>query len=103
MAEFTGDQPWLGRPPRSPLLSRRSAVLVTACCGVFVSFGSLFISTFGIFLKPVSQALGWSRAEISSGFTAAVLSVAIMSPWLGQMLDRVPAGVSCCRALSSMH
>src|SRR5436309_11427470 len=89
------------RPGR--LLNRRESVLLTACCGVFFSFGSLFISTFGIFLKPVSQALGWSRAEISSGFTAAVLSVAIMSPWLGQMLDRVPAGVSCCRALSSIH
>src|SRR3954470_21139877 len=77
------------RPGR--LLNRRETVLLTACCGVFFSFGSLFISTFGIFLKPVSQALGWSRAEISAGFTAAVLCVAIMSPWLGRMLDRVPA------------
>lgn len=80
----------LNHPP-GRLLTKRSAVLLTACCGVFFSFGSLFISTFGIFLKPVSQALGWSRAEISSGFTVAVLCVAIMSPWLGRVLDRVPA------------
>ena len=77
------------RPGR--LLNKGQTVLWTACCGVFFGFGSLFISTFGIFLKPVSEALGWSRAEISSGFTAAVLCVAIMSPWLGRMLDRVPA------------
>lgn len=73
------------------LLSKPAAVLLTACCGVFFGFGSLFISTFGIFLKPMSQTLGWSRAEMSSGFTAAVLCVAIMSPWLGRALDRVPA------------
>lgn len=73
------------------LLSKPAAVLLTACCGVFFGFGSLFISTFGIFLKPMSQTLGWSRAETSSGFTAAVLCVAIMSPWLGRALDRVPA------------
>jgi MFS family permease len=58
---------------------------------VFFGFGSLFISTFGIFLKPVSQTLSWSRSEISSGFTVAVLCVALMSPWLGRVLDRVPA------------
>lgn len=77
------------RPGR--LLNNRAAVLSTACCGVFFGFGSLFISTFGIFLKPVSQSLGWSRAEISSGFTVAVLCVAVMSPWLGRILDRIPA------------
>jgi MFS family permease len=66
-------------------------VLATACVGVFVGFGSLFISTFGVFLKPLAGAFGWSRSEVSLGFTAAVLSVAVCSPFLGRLLDRFPA------------
>ncbi|MGA8027834.1 MAG: MFS transporter [Bryobacteraceae bacterium] len=56
-----------------------------------MGFGSLFIFTFGVFLKPVAAACGWSRAEISTGFTAAVLAVALSSPFLGRLLDRFPA------------
>lgn len=69
----------------------RFAVLLTACCGVFAGFGSLFIYTFGVFLKPLAAALGWSRAEISMGFMAAVLAVAVGSPFLGRLFDRYPA------------
>jgi MFS family permease len=58
---------------------------------VFVGFGSLFISTFGVFLKPLAASFGWTRSEVSTGFTAAVLSVAICSPLLGRLLDRFPA------------
>jgi MFS family permease len=58
---------------------------------VLVGFGSLFISTFGVFLKPLAAAFGWTRSEVSVGFTAAVLSVAICSPFLGRLLDRYPA------------
>jgi MFS family permease len=66
-------------------------VLFTACFGVFAGFGSLFISTFGVFLKPLSAAFGWTRSQVSIGFTVAVLAVAICSPFLGRLLDRYPA------------
>jgi MFS family permease len=66
-------------------------VLFTACFGVFAGFGSLFISTFGVFLKPLSAAFGWTRSQVSIGFTVAVLSVAICSPFIGRLLDRYPA------------
>lgn len=55
---------------------------------MFVGFGSLFISTFGVFLKPLAATFGWSRSQVSLGFTAAVLSIAICSPFLGRQLDR---------------
>jgi MFS family permease len=74
-----------GRPPT------RVQVLLTACFGVFVGFGSLFISTFGVFLKPLAATFGWTRSQVSIGFTAAVLSVAICSPFLGRLLDRFNA------------
>ena len=69
----------------------RVPVLAAACLGVFAGFGSLFIYTFGVFLKPLSLEFGWSRAQVSSGFLTAVLAVAICSPFLGRLFDRSPA------------
>lgn len=76
-----------------PAVGRSSAraVLLTACCGVFVSFASVVIYTFGIFLKPVAETFRWSRAEMSLAFTLAALTVAVCSPFLGHLLDRFPA------------
>jgi MFS family permease len=58
---------------------------------VFFSFGSLFISTFGVFLKPVAADMQWSRAQLPAAFTVAVLSVAASGPLWGRLMDRVPA------------
>ena len=41
-------------------------VVVAAFSGVMVSFGSLLVFTFGIFLKPLSSEFGWSRESIST-------------------------------------
>lgn len=77
------------------LLSRRNEnralVLLTACCGVFVSFASVVIYTFGVFLKPLTQTFGWSRSQVSLAFTCTALTIAICSPFIGRLLDRFPA------------
>ena len=72
-------------------LPPRAVLLLTACCGVFVSFASIVVYTFGIFLKPLSAEFGWSRGEVSLAFTLAALSVAACSPLIGRLLDRFPA------------
>jgi MFS family permease len=72
--------------PRHPAL-----ILLAACCGGFVSFGSLLVFTFGIFLKPLTAEFGWSRAQVSLAFTVAALTVALCSPYTGRLLDRYPA------------
>jgi MFS family permease len=51
----------------------------------------VFIFTFGVFLKPLSGAFGWSREEISLGFAVAALTVAACSPFIGRLFDRYPA------------
>jgi predicted MFS family arabinose efflux permease len=66
-------------------------ILAAACCGGFVSFGSLLVFTFGIFLKPLTAEFGWSRAQVSLAFTVAALTVAACSPYTGRLLDRYPA------------
>jgi MFS family permease len=63
-------------------------VVLAACLGVMVGFGSLFVFTFGVFVRPLSDAFGWSREGISRGFGFAALSVAFCSPTLGRWLDR---------------
>jgi len=66
-------------------------VVAAAFCGVMVSFGSLLVFTFGIFLKPLSREFGWSRESISTAFGIAALTVAVCSPALGRLLDRYGA------------
>jgi MFS family permease len=63
-------------------------VVLAACLGVMVGFGSLFVYTFSIFMKPLSAEFGWGREAISRGFGLAALSMAIGSPLLGRWLDR---------------
>ena len=67
----------------------RVAMASSAC--VFVSFASLLVYTFGIFLKPLAAEFSWSRQAISAAFGLAALAVAACSPPLGLLLDRYPA------------
>lgn len=63
-------------------------VVLAAFCGVMVSFGSLLVFTFSVFLKPLSAEFGWSRESISAAFGIAAMTVAVCSPFLGRLLDR---------------
>jgi predicted MFS family arabinose efflux permease len=63
-------------------------VVLAAYFGAMVSFGSLLVFTFSIFLKPISAEFGWSRESISAAFGFAALTVALCSPGLGHLLDR---------------
>jgi MFS family permease len=63
-------------------------VVAAASLGVMVGFGSLFVYTFGVFMKPLGAEFGWSREAISRGFGIAAIMLAICSPTLGQWLDR---------------
>jgi len=67
----------------------RVTAAASAC--ILVSFASLFVYTFTIFLKPLAAEFGWSREAISAGFGIAALAVAASSPVLGSLLDRYPA------------
>lgn len=63
-------------------------VVLAAYAGAMVSFGSLLVFTFSIFLKPLSGAFGWSRESVSAAFGIAALTVAVCSPPLGHLLDK---------------
>jgi len=59
-----------------------------ASVGVFVSFSSLFVYTFGTLLKPLAEEFSWSREAVSAAFGIAAMTVAACSPPLGMLLDR---------------
>jgi MFS family permease len=59
-----------------------------ASVGVFVSFASLLVYTFGVLLKPLAEEFAWSRESVSAAFGVAAMTVAACSPPLGYLLDR---------------
>ena len=67
----------------------RVALAASGC--VFVSFASLLVYTFSVFLKPLTAEFGWSRESASIAFGIAAMTVAVCSPPLGYLLDRYPA------------
>jgi MFS family permease len=63
-------------------------VVLAACLGVMAGFGSLFVYTFSVFVKPLAGEFGWSREAISSGFAIAAVTLGVCSPLLGRWIDR---------------
>lgn len=64
-------------------------VVGASSVGVFVGFGSLLVYTFGIFLKPLAEEFAWSREAVSAAFGFAAVAIAICSPLLGVLFDRL--------------
>lgn len=60
-----------------------------AAVGVFVSFASLLVYTFGVLLKPLAEEFAWSREAVSAAFGIAAMTVAVCSPPLGYLFDRI--------------
>jgi MFS family permease len=63
-------------------------VVLAACFGVMAGFGSLFVYTFAVFVKPLGAQFGWNREAISLGFGLAAITVGLCSPVLGRLIDR---------------
>lgn len=64
-------------------------VALAANFGVMAGFGSLFVYTFSVFLKPLSAQFGWSREALSVGFGLGAMTVGLCSPGIGRLLDRI--------------
>jgi len=63
-------------------------VVLAACLGVMAGFGSLFVYTFTVFVKPLGAAFGWNRESVSVGFAIAAMTLGLCSPLIGRLLDR---------------
>lgn len=65
-------------------------VAAAAFVGVMTSFAPIVPYTFSLFLNPLHQALGWRRESIDAAFGLAAITVALVSPFIGILLDRFP-------------
>src|ERR1700729_56385 len=63
-------------------------VALAACLGVMGGFGSLFVYTFTVFVKPLGAQFGWNRESVSVGFAIAAMTVGFSSPIIGRLIDR---------------
>ncbi|MFW6114805.1 MAG: MFS transporter [Thermodesulfobacteriota bacterium] len=62
-----------------------------ACFAVMLTQGGS-MWTFGVFLKPIVQDASWSRARVSSGYTAFLIGYAISVIITGRLSDRYNPG-----------
>jgi len=68
-------------------------VVLAAGVGLSLNIGSIIVSTFGVFFKPVSQEFGWSRAEVSLAFSLLALVWSGAGLVIGRLVDRFGARV----------
>src|SRR5262245_60365142 len=66
-------------------------IVLMAGVGLSLNYGPIIASTFGVFLKPLSQEFGWSRAGISLAFSLANLMLSGALPLIGRLVDRLGA------------
>ncbi len=66
------------------------SVLAAAFVGVMVSFAPIVPYTFSLFLDPLHNVFGWQRQSIGGAFALAAITVALVSPLIGLLLDRFP-------------
>lgn len=63
-------------------------VAAASALGMLVSFASVLVYTFGIFLKPISETFHWNREAVSAAFGFAAMTAALCAPITGMLLDR---------------
>ncbi|MHA3791222.1 MFS transporter [Sphingomonas sp. YL-JM2C] len=63
-------------------------VLAAALC---LAFATVPYVTVGIFLLPLQEAFGWSRTAISISIPISGVTIALLSPLVGRLVDHVGA------------
>jgi MFS family permease len=66
-------------------------VLLGSGVGLALCFGPIIVSTFGVFVKPLTREFGWSRGEISMAFSVAMVAHTATMPFIGRLADYVRA------------
>lgn len=72
----TGAQEWRAHWP----------LVMSAMVGL--SFGAVPAATLGLFMDPLHQDFGWSRAQIAAGMTIFALITTPLSPFAGALVDK---------------
>ncbi|MCG2633938.1 MAG: MFS transporter [Gammaproteobacteria bacterium] len=63
-------------------------VLASACLIYFLASGSVFYG-MAVVLKPLIEAMGWTRTEGTSGVTWLALSMGLTGPLIAVLIDKI--------------
>jgi len=63
-------------------------VVVGSTIALIVSNGPILFFTFSVFLKPISEEMGWSRGSISLAVTVGLTVAGLATPLVGMLIDR---------------
>jgi len=74
------------RSPRPPIFY--GWVIVGTALTMNLAASPLNAAIFSFFITPMSQDLGWSRADLSWGYTVRLAVAGVSGPVLGILLDR---------------
>jgi MFS family permease len=47
--------------------------------------------TFGVFMPSLIEAFGWTRGQVSTGFSMSLITMVVAMPLIGRLVDRVGA------------
>ncbi len=66
-------------------------LILISAIGIMLSAGSVLTFTFSVFIIPLSLEFGWSRTELSLGYSLGALCFGILQPWIGRLIHRFSA------------
>lgn len=64
-------------------------VLTASFFGIGVSMISLLPYSTGVFIKPLEEEFGWTRAEIGFSGVVYVVTLSVVAPLVGNAIDRI--------------
>jgi predicted MFS family arabinose efflux permease len=66
----------------------KSSWTLVLASAIGFSFFSVMLAGAGLFIEPLSKQFGWSRTLVSSGASVATITTAVLSPFVGYLVDR---------------
>jgi MFS family permease len=68
--------------------SKRWLIVAASALALVASQGPINVFAAGVFLKPISQELGFGRGDIATAVGVSSLMTAVASPIFGRLIDR---------------
>ena len=84
--------------------SWRTPIVILLCGGVVLLLSFGIRTSFGLFLNPVTQDLGWGRGVFASAIAIQILLWGLAQPFAGAVADRFGAGrvIAGCGAMYAL-
>ena len=70
------------------ILRSRWSIVAAGAFALIVGGTPMLVVTFGVLLKPITEAMGWSRADASVALSLMLFATAFISPVVGMVVDR---------------